>query len=352
MRNTTLMALTTAAFCLMTAGTATAATTLIYGEAGPNRGVRSDATKWFVQEVSKLTDNEVNIDVNWGGAIFSEKAAVRSLRDGVADLGSVIGVYFPQDMITYGLADLPIPNTDAWVGMKAVDEIMRNNAAIRDNLAAQNLVYVGTYTTSAVQVGCKGKTVNTLDDLKGLKVRGVGAYGKVFKDLGATPVDMSVYEAYQGLETGLIDCTQTYPYLVKALKFDEVFDSYTELDWGQIGALGIMMNKDSFDALDPEGQAAIMTAGEGVADEFGRILGDANEESVQILRDKGKEIITLSDADRQTLIDAGQPYIDDWIKRADEAGLDGSALVEEYKTLIAKYAKERDDNGYPWATKG
>lgn len=351
MRKFMTTALTTAAFCAV-ASYAAAQTTLIYGEAGPNRGVRAEGTKWFVDEVAKLSEGDVNIDVNWGGALFSEKAAVQSIRDGVADLGSVIGVYFPQDMVAYDLADLPIPNADPWVGMKAIDQIMRTNPQVKDNLAKQNLVYIGTYTTSAVQVGCKGKSIKTLDDLKGLKVRGVGAYGKVFTDLGATSVNMSVYEAYQGLETGLIDCTQTYPYLVKALKFDEVFDSYTELDWGQIGALGIMMNKDSFDALSAEDQKAIMTAGEGLADEFGRILTAANEESVQILKDKGKEVMAISDADRQTLIEASEPYIAEWISRADAAGLDGSALVDEYKALIVNYAKQRDEKGYPWAPKG
>ncbi|WP_240602557.1 C4-dicarboxylate TRAP transporter substrate-binding protein [Paracoccus endophyticus] len=328
-----------------------AATTLIYGEAGPNRGVRAEATQWFVDQVAAQTKGELEIDVNWGGALFSEKAAVESIRDGVADMGSVIGVYFPQDMIAYGLADLPIPNPDPWVGMKATDKLMRENAQIRENLASQNLVYIGTYTTSAVQVGCKGKTIKTLDDVKGLKIRGVGAYGKVFHDLGATPVDMSVYEAYQGLETGLIDCTQTYPYLVEALKFDEVFDSYTALDFGQIGALGIMMNKDSFDALPPEQQQALMTAGEGLADEFGRILTDANARSVKILEDKGTPVLTISDEDRARLAEAGKKYIDEWIQRADAAGLDGQALVDEYTALIAQFARQRDEQGYPWAAK-
>lgn len=352
MRNLITTSLMAAAVCAAAATGAGAATTLIYGEAGPNRGVRAEGTQWLVDEVEKLTNGELVIDVNWGGALFSEKAAVQSLRDGVADMGSVIGVYFPQDMIAYGLADLPIPNPDPWVGMKAIDRIMRTNPAVTKNLADQNLVYVGTYTTSAVQVGCKGKSIKTLDDLKGLKVRGVGAYGKVFNDLGATPVDMSVYEAYQGLETGLIDCTQTYPYLVKALKFDEVFDSYTVLDWGQIGALGILMNKDSFDALSPKEQQALMTAGEGLADEFGRILGAANEESVQILKDENKEINTISDADREKLIAAGEPYVQEWITRADAAGLDGQAMVDEYKALVVEYTRERDEKGYPWAPKG
>lgn len=325
-----------------------AAMTLIYGEAGPNRGVRAEATQWFVDQVAEQTGGDLTIDVNWGGALFSEKVAVQSIRDGVADMGSVIGVYFPQDMIAYGLADLPIPNPDPWVGMKATDRLMRENEQIRANLAAQNLVYIGTYTTSAVQVGCKGKTIESLDDVKGVKIRGVGAYGKVFNDLGATPVDMSVYEAYQGLETGLIDCTQTYPYLVEALKFDEVFDSYTELDFGQIGALGILMNKDSFDMLPPEQQQALMTAGEGLADEFGRILTDANQRSIQILEDKQTPILKISDEDRARLGEMGTKYVDEWVARADAAGLDGRGLVDEYTALVAEYTKQRDEQGYPW----
>ncbi|WP_295048149.1 C4-dicarboxylate TRAP transporter substrate-binding protein [uncultured Paracoccus sp.] len=327
------------------------AMTLIYGEAGPNRGVRAEATQWFVDQVAARTNGELTIDVNWGGALFSEKAAVQSIRDGVADLGSVIGVYFPQDMIAYGLADLPIPNPDPWIGMKATDKLMRENEQIRDNLAAQNLVYIGTYTTSAVQVGCKGKAIENLDDVKGLKIRGVGAYGKVFHDLGATPVDMSVYEAYQGLDTGLIDCTQTYPYLVEALKFDEVFDSYTEIEFGQIGALGIMMNKDSFDMLPPEQQQALLTAGEGLADEFGRILTDANQRSIKILEDQQIPILTISDQDRARLAEMGTKYVDEWVARADAAGLDGRALVDDYTALISEYTKQRDEQGYPWAAK-
>ncbi|MFC0199898.1 C4-dicarboxylate TRAP transporter substrate-binding protein [Paracoccus rhizosphaerae] len=323
-------------------------TTLIYGEPGPNRGARAEATQWFADEVSELTDGDLKLDITWGGALFSEKAAVQSLRDGVADLGSVIGVYFPQEMVAYGIADLPINNPDPWVGMKATDALMRNNEQIKANLAAQNLVYVGTYTTSAVQMGCKGPAVASIDDIQGKKVRGVGAYGQTFRDLGATLVDMTVYEAYQGLESGLIDCTQTYSYLVKALKFDEVFDSYTFIDWGQIGALGILMNKSMFDSLSPEHQEAIMTAGEGLADEFGRIIGEANAESVKVLEDAGKEIVRFSDEDRAKLDEAGQKYLDEWVARADGAGLDGQALLDEYRGLIQQYATELEEQGYPW----
>ena len=325
-----------------------AETVLIYGEPGPNRGARAEATQWFADQVAEQSGGDLRLDITWGGALFSERAAVQSLRDGVADLGSVIGVYFPQDLVAYGIADLPLDNPNPWVGMKATDALMRNNEQITQNLANQGLVYVGTYTTSAVQMGCKGSAVTSVDQLAGKKVRGVGAYGQTFRDLGATLVDMTVYEAYQGLENGLIDCTQTYSYLVAALKFDEVFDSYTFIDWGQVGALGIVMNKALYDDLTPEQQQVIMTAGEGLADEFGRIIGEANAESIAMLEDAGKEIVRFSDDDRARLTEAAQPYLDAWSARATAAGLDGPALLEEYRALIAQYSAELEAEGYPW----
>ena len=333
---------------LLMAGAASAQTTLFYSEGGPNRGVRAEATKWLVDEVARQSDGDLLIDVNWGGALFSDKVAIQSIRDGVADMGTVIGAYFPQDMIAYGLADLPLPNSDPWVGMRAIDEIMRSDETIVQNLAAQNLVYVGTFTTSPVQVGCKGKAIKSLDDLPGVKVRGVGAYGKMFHDLGATPVDMSVYEAYQGLETGVIDCTQTYTYLIESLKFNEVLDSFTEVDFGQIGSLGVLMNKQTYDSLSPGQQDALMAAGKGLADHYGRLVEAANERSLQILVDQGTPIYKLSDEDKTRFAATGAPYVNEWIARADAAGLNGQALVDRYIELIGVYAKQRDEQGYPW----
>ena len=270
------------------------------------------------------------------------------MADGVADLGTVISVYFPQEMVAYGIADLPLQNDDAWVGMRATDALMRNNAQIQQNLADMNLVYIGTFTTSAVHIGCKDTAIRSVADIEGLKVRGVGAYGKTFNDMGANMVPMSIYDAYQGLDSGLLDCSQGYSYAIAALKQQEVIDSYTLLNWGQVGALGILMNKDMFDSLSPENQQALLQAGEGMADELGRLITADNERAIETMKSAGVEVIELPDADRDMLVEAGATYVDEWKALAAGVGLDGDALLEEYQALLAQYAAERDAQGYPW----
>ena len=327
---------------------AVAETKLILGEAGPNRGARAAALQSFVDDVTAKTNGEVKIDVQWGGALFKANAAAKAIGDGVADLGTVIGVYFPQEMVGYGIADLPLRNSDAWVGMRATDELMRSSDAIKANLANQNLVYVGTFTTSAVNIACKDAAIRSVDDISGLKVRGVGAYGKTFGDFGANMVAMSIYDAYQGLDSGLLDCSQGYSYAVAALKQQEVMTSYTLLDWGQVGGLGIFMNKDAFDDLDADTQTAMSDAGVAMADKLGELITADNEAAIQTMKDAGVEVIELASGERDKMVEQGAQYVGAWVERANGAGLDGTALLDQYLGLLAKYEEERDAKGYPW----
>ncbi|MEM9524739.1 MAG: C4-dicarboxylate TRAP transporter substrate-binding protein, partial [Pseudomonadota bacterium] len=327
---------------------AAAETVLIHGEAGPNRGARAAALQWFADRVTERSDGDLRIDIQWGGALFKANASVQSIRDGVADMGTVIAVYFPKEMAGYGIADLPLDNPDPWVGMRATDALMRGSEAIQRDLADKNLVYIGSWTTSQVNIGCKGAAIRSVDDVTGKKVRGVGAYGKVFGEIGANMVSMSIYDAYQGLDTGLIDCSQGYSFAVAALKQEEVMDSYTLLNWGQVGGLGLFINKDTYDGLTPKQQTVLAETGRDMADEFGRIITAANENAIVAMRERGVEIIELPEGERAKLLTMGKKFVEQWIDTANSAGLPGEALLKEYRTLIAEFTAERTNNGYPW----
>ncbi|WP_298913733.1 C4-dicarboxylate TRAP transporter substrate-binding protein [uncultured Roseobacter sp.] len=337
---------------IATATLAQADITLIHGEAGPNRGARAAALQWFADEIAERSEGEIKLDIQWGGALFKSNAAMQSVGDGVADMGSVIAVYYPQEMVAYGIADLPINNPDAWVGMRATDALMRNSKEIAENLRDKNLVYIGTWTTSQVNIGCKGAAIRKASDIERLKVRGVGAYGKVFGEMGANMVRMSIYDAYQGLDTGLIDCSQGYSYAVAALKQAEVMDSYTLLNWGQVGGVGMFMNADVYDSLSAAQQDLLNAVGSDMADEFGRIITQANEDAVAAMKEAGVEVIVLPEPEREKLVRKGGKFLAEWVNTAEKSGLPGQALLEDYQVLVARFSAERDQKGYPWEREG
>lgn len=326
---------------------ATAATVLTYGEPSPNRGARPADLQWFADQVEKRSGGDLKINILWGGALFKAKAARQSVATGVADMGSIIQAYFPKEMVSYSIGDLPFVNQDAWVGIRTLNDHMQN-PAIKAQLAKQNLSFVAPYTVSKVVLVCKGETVRSLDDFKGKKVRGASAYGKVFGDLGATQVNMSVYKAYQGLDTGLIDCTQSYLGPSAALKHHEVADSVTMLNWGLVTGLGMYINKRALERLSASQQKVLQDVAADFVDHHAKNALAGDVEAEEKLRDGGLEFVTLSNEDSAKLAAAGESYISAWVKQANASGLDGEELLKQYRASLKKYSQERDEKGYPW----
>jgi len=342
----------TLAVMALSTSLAAAQTVLTYGEPGPNRGARAAATKWFAQEVEARSGGDLKIKIMWGGALFKANTSRQSVAAGVVDIGTIIADYFPKEMVSYSLTNLPFANLDPWVGLKANYDHMKSPAVSR-HLADQNLVFVTSYMLSNVVMLCTGDAVRTIEDIKGKKIRGVGTFGKIFGDLGANLVSMSIYKAYQGLDNGLLDCTQGYMNASLALKHHEVADSLTKLNWGIYTGLGIFMNQDALKRLSPSQIAVLHEVGADFADYLGQNVMGSDNKAEQRFREgidgRKLEIIDFSPEDSRKLYSASEFHITKWENEAIKSGLDGKAMVQNYEASLKKYTQERDVQGYPWA---
>ena len=336
----------------LAATTAAAETVIFYNHGTASKGTIPATLKWYKKRVADLTGGDVRVELQWGSALFKAGAAVQSIGDGVAEAGTIIAAYFQKEMAAYSLANLPISGSNVWVALKATDKLMRTEPQIADHLARNNLVYIGTFTGSAVNVACAGDPIKTVDDIKGKKIRGTGVYGKVFGELGATRVNLSVFEAYQALDTGLIDCTQGYTYVIPTLKWDEVIDSYTILNWGQVGGVGFFMNKQFFDSMSEANKEAVLQAGREMTDVYAKIVSDVNADVLRGLRSgEGPnkiEVIDLVAADTARLNEAALPFIEEWRENAASVGLDPDALMGTFVAAVEEYSAEYEAKGYPW----
>jgi TRAP-type C4-dicarboxylate transport system substrate-binding protein len=336
----------------LSACSAGADTVLTFGEPGPNRGARANATKWFAEQVEKRSDGDLKIKIMWGGALFKANASRQSIAAGVVDMGTIIPDYFLKEMVAFSLTNLPFENLDPWVGLKANFDHM-TLPEVTDNLAKQNLVFVSSYMLSNVIMLCTGEPVHSLDDIKGKKVRGVGTFGKIFGELGANLVSMNIYKAYQGLDNGLIDCSLGYMNASLALKQHEVADSLTKLNWGIYTGLGIFINQDALNRLSPFQKKILNEVGADFINYLGQnvLASDQSAEQrfTQGIDGRKLQIISLSPSESAKLYTASQFHITKWENEAQKSGFDGKAMVVNYKNSLNKYSQERDVKGYPWA---
>ncbi|MAL77899.1 MAG: C4-dicarboxylate ABC transporter substrate-binding protein [Sneathiella sp.] len=337
---------------VLLAGSAQAEQILTWTDGAPNRGTRVEATIWLGDQLAERTDGALKIDYHWGGALMNFKAATKGIGSGAADMGLMVGAYNPTLHPGYSLADLPMPYSDPWVGNRAIYDLVQGNADLQAEFHKLNLQYITNITTTQIELICKDKTVKSLEDIKGLKVRGTGVYMKVFGDLGATPVNMSSAEAYQGISTGLLDCTQIYGYAIPAFKLEEVANEVTKLDWGALMGMAFVMNKDVYDALPDDQKKTLNQLGSDFIDHYAEKIMEGNAkayENIAAGKDGNKvNISDLPDAEKAKLVEASAPYIEEWRAAAKASGLDADGIYDQYMALLKKYDDERKAKGYPW----
>ncbi|MBJ6136073.1 C4-dicarboxylate TRAP transporter substrate-binding protein [Marinobacter litoralis] len=338
---------------LICAGQAVAETTFRYAEGTPNRGTRAEALQFFAEEVKRESGGEMALDIHWGGALLKYSAIMDGVSAGAADLGTVLAPYQPQKLQALAIGDLPLANSDPWVGLHAMYDLMTGNEQMKQALAEHDLVYLGNFTTTSVQFECtEGNEIRTIEDLKGKRMRASVTYAKVLDDLGANMVNMTYSDIYQALDTGLADCNAGYFYAMRAFKTPEVTHSVTRVDWGQIMGFAIVINRYLWDDLTPEQQQVFRSAGKSMTDYYARLLLQEIDEVATALP-TGKmgnkvKVIQMAEADRQQLFSATEKYVREWIDQVSQSGLDGQGIWDQYTALLEKYEAERDERGYPW----
>lgn len=340
-------------FALTVMGSVSAQTILRYAEGGPNRGTRAEAMEYFIQDVKKLTDGSLDFEMHWGGSLVDFRTTANAVSSGAADIGTVLAAYTPTKTRALLLGDVPTGYSDPWVGMRAMYELMTTNKELENLLARENLAYVTGYSSTGVQLECRGKdNIQTVADIKGKRMRAIGNYAKVLKDLGASMVNVTIGDFYQALDTGLIDCNAGYLYVLRAYKTYEVVDHVTLTNWGQITGFATLINRDVWGRLSDEQRRALREAGSSTIDYFAKLQIDEMNDVVDGLRTgsigKKVSVYEMPEQEREKLLKAGEKYAHDWVATITKEGVDGEKIWGEYQELLRKYQDIRDVEGYPW----
>lgn len=125
-----------------------------------------------------------------------------------------------------------------------------------------NLVPAAAGNTGVQMGGWFNKEINSLQDLKGLKMRIPGLGGEVLKRAGGTPVNLPGSELYTSLQSGAIDATEWVgPYNDLAFGLYKAAKYYYYPGWHEPGStLEAMINKDAFSKLPKDLQSIVLNA--------------------------------------------------------------------------------------------
>ncbi|GKT12883.1 MAG: hypothetical protein ISEC1_P1874 [Thiomicrorhabdus sp.] len=110
--------------------------------------------------------------------------------------------------------------------------------------------------------GWFNKEINSLEDLKGLKMRIPGLGGEVLKRAGGVPVTMPGGELFPAMQSGALDATEWVgPYNDLAFGFHKVAKYYYTPGWHEPGtAMECMINEKAFNELPADLQSIVRNA--------------------------------------------------------------------------------------------
>ena len=110
--------------------------------------------------------------------------------------------------------------------------------------------------------GWFNKEINTVDDLKGLKMRIPGLGGEVLRRAGGTPVSLPGAEIFPALQSGAIDATEWVgPYNDLAFGLHKAAKFYYYPGWHEPGTtLEALINKKALHALPEDLQSIVLWA--------------------------------------------------------------------------------------------
>ena len=133
-----------------------------------------------------------------------------------------------------------------------------------------NLVPLAGGNTGVQMAGWFNKEINSIEDIKGIKMRIPGLAGEVFTRLGAETVQLAGNEIFLSLQQGVIDAAEWVgPYNDLTFGFHQVAKYYYYPGWHEPGStLEIIVNKDALESLPDDLRAMIKYASRAVNQEM------------------------------------------------------------------------------------
>lgn len=283
----------------------------------------------LAEKIAKATGGSTTIRVYPGGELGKGPAKQYDrVIDGVADIAYALPGYTASKFKKTLLVELPgvIPGNEditarIWDNIGHLDKEFKRTKLL------------GLWSSRPGSLLMANKKIEKMEDLKGLKIRVPSKNtGRVAEAWGATAVSMPITQVYTSMETGVVDGALVDTSVLSSFKLGEVTKYVTQGMDGSNSLFMLVMNRDSWDALDADTQAAL----EGMT---GRdmSLGGNNTMSVAAVNaekkwvEAGGEIVELTEEAAAEFDAASAALAEQVISELESEGIKAKSWAQDLK---------------------
>lgn len=280
----------------------------------------------FAKEVTDSSDGKLTIKVHSGESLIKHPEIHRAVKSRQVQIGEVFVGRLGNNDPVFKLDNIPFLATD----FDSAEKLYKaSKPALTEALEKDGLMLLYASPWPAQDL-YSTKPVNSLADLKGLKMRAYSPTTSRLADLmGTTPVNIPFSDVAQAFTTNAIDAMLTSPSTgVTSQSWDYISDFTTVNAW--IPKNIMFVNKKVFDRLDEATQKVILTAAENAEKKGWKMGRELAETDTNTLKEKGMNVTEPSEKLQDELRAIGKTMVEEWLE---EAGDSGKAIIDAYKAM-------------------
>jgi len=256
------------------------------------------SASYFCKRVKELSGGRLDIKHYAAGELIPAMEGFDAVSKGTIEMNWANSYYwagktFAAQYFTAVPFGMNFQGTNAWLqhggGQELWDEVYEPFNVI--GLAAGN--------TGVQMTGWFNKEINSVADLKGLRMRIPGLAGKVYEQLGVSVKLLPGGEIFPALERGVIDAAEFVgPFQDRRMELQKAAKYYYTTGWSEpSNTTECLINKDAWNSL-PKDLQAIVKAVAAECNLMSLSWSEANNSEAldDLIKNQGVEVRTLPDS--------------------------------------------------------
>lgn len=293
---------------------------------------------YFVEVNKRLQPlgHRINWSESYGGTIVKFGSEVDSLQKGLADM-SMVGAIFNQSRLPLQLVSYaaPFSTNNLKVALEAMDDLNATHPAMRKMWEDAGLVHLTGVGIESLAIFSK-RPVQKVQDLKGVKIGGVGINLSWLKGSGVVPVINTPDKVYNDIQTGVIDGQWYLPTLAVVGKVHEVAPNMLKTDMGSAVFGALAFSKKLWDTMPADVQKVMRD----VAAEFRVRTAEAQDafatSGLETMKKGGLKVVELSAAEKAEWAKSLPNLAQEWVEPLAAKGMPAKEVLNAYVAGLKK----------------
>jgi TRAP-type C4-dicarboxylate transport system substrate-binding protein len=324
-----------------------AATAVAFGIAGSAMAEEWNVSVWgkrraFTEHIEKLnellqakTNGEFKLNISYGG-LSKNRENLDGISIGAFEMAQFCAGYHRDKNPTITVLELPFLGVNTLEEEVAVSHAVYAHPAVAKDLARWNAKLLMTSPMPQYNLVGTGEPKDTLAKMNGMRVRATGGIGNAFKMVGAVPTSVTATEAYNAMESGVVDTVAFAQHAHFAYRTIDQASWWTaNLNPGTVNC-PVVVNIDSYEGLSDAHRAALDSsideAMQHYLDNYAKLL----DKWEKILVEKNVAKVMLADSEIAEFRKiAADPIRDQWIADMTAQGIPAQELFDLVQSTLA-----------------